>query len=509
MNTVSLQEAVKEIARTGKRSADWGDAEPYLFIVGAGVSSPSVPLAAEIQKHCEREAGALGKVEPLERASAVEQYSYWFLKAYPSAIEQQRYLQALIENKPITAANLRLAHLLIQGDIAKILITPNFDEFVSKALGIFGYGKLRLCDHPETVERVGPEEQDVQIIHVHGTYRYYDLVNLKPQIESRAEGSQSTSFTMLGLVDRILVNRSPLVVGYSGWEGDVIMSALHRRLERRRLRYRMFWFCYREDTLDTLPQWLRGHTDVVFVLPEKWSKRLGPAKTEKPIDDLSSVGEIDEHASAVSNSRQVSGVLAAQDVFEALIRELALKAPELVRDPLAFFATQLRQALLSAEDSDGRIEADPYSLRSVVERIELARRQQISEAREIEVTLESVRDALRRSLYLDAARRARSVKFASLDAEHSKELVGLLILVLQNGRIEPSEKKKAAQICIDICKPVAEEARSKHWARLWIAALYEHAHALQTLGSIEESVPHMNELRWHTRVTRPRGGSGG
>ena len=133
-------------------------------------------------------------------------------------------------------ANLRLAHLLIQGDGSQILITPNFDEFVLKALGIFGYGKLRLCDHPETVERVGPEEQDVQIIHVHGTYRYYDLANLKPQIESRATGSQSTSFTMLGLLDRILVNRSPLVVGYSGWEGDVIMSALHRRLERRRIR---------------------------------------------------------------------------------------------------------------------------------------------------------------------------------------------------------------------------------------------------------------------------------
>jgi len=504
MNIVSLQEAVKEIARTGKRAADWDGVEPYLFIVGAGVSYPSVPLAAEIQKHCEREVSALSLVNPPERVSAVEQYSYWFLKAYPSAIEQQRYLQSLIENKPITAANLRLAHLLIQSDIVKIVITPNFDDFVSKGLGIFGYTKLRLCDHPETVERVGPEEQDVQIIHVHGTYRYYDLANLKPQIESRAEGSQSTSFTMLGLLDRILVSRSPMVVGYSGWEGDVIMSALHRRLERRRLRYRLFWFCYREDALDTLPQWLKGHADVVFVSPEKQGKRLVPLKAEKPMDDLSAVGAIEEDASGVSGSRQASDTLAAQDVFEALIRELALKAPELVRDPLAFFASQLRQALLSAEDPTGQPEADPYSLRSVVERIELARRQQISEAREVEVALESVRDALRRSQYLDAAKKAKSIRFASLDAQRSRELVQLLILVLQNGRVEPKENKKAAQICIDICKPVVEEARSKDWARLWITALYVYARALHSLGSLEESVSAYEQVAVaHARYPSP------
>ena len=103
MNTVSLQEAVKEIARTGKRAADWDGAEPYLLIVGAGVSYPSVPTAADIQKHCEREAGVLGQVLTRFKGHPLSiRYSYWFLKAYPSAIEQQRYLQALIENKPIT-----------------------------------------------------------------------------------------------------------------------------------------------------------------------------------------------------------------------------------------------------------------------------------------------------------------------------------------------------------------------------------------------------------------------
>ena len=175
---------------------------------------------------------------------------------------------------------------------------------------------------------------------------------------------------------------------------------------------------------------------------EKRSNRAVIGQIEKPTDDLSAVGDIDEIPSAVSSGRQMSAVLAAQDVFEALIRELALKAPELVRDPLAFFATQLRQALLSTEDPTGRPEADPYSLRSVVERIELARRQQISEAREMEVTLEGVRDALRRSQHLDAARKARSVKFASLDADHSKELVQLLILVLQTTGSSPSRRRK-------------------------------------------------------------------
>src|SRR4029077_15077607 len=141
--------------------------------------------------------------------------------------------------------------------IAKILVTPNFDEFASRAIAVFGQTIIRVCDHPATVERIDPEDGSIQIVHVHGTYRYYDLANLRPQIESRAEGSRSTSFTTLALLDRIFVNRSALVVGYSGWEVHVIMTALQRRLAGgRRLPYRMFWFCYRPEATDSLPDWL-------------------------------------------------------------------------------------------------------------------------------------------------------------------------------------------------------------------------------------------------------------
>jgi tetratricopeptide (TPR) repeat protein len=180
--------------------------------------------------------------------------------------------------------------------------------------------------------------------------------------------------------------------------------------------------------------------------------------------------------------------LAAQDVFDALIRELQLEAPELVRDPLGFVASQLKQAILSAEEPAGSSVSDPYSLRSVVERIELARRQQIKETQENEVSLESIRDALRRSSYLEAARKAKKIDLVALDENHSKDFVELLTLALQNLQNNPAEAKKASQICVEICRPVPEDLRSKIWAKLWVTALYEYARALDKLGSAPEAI---------------------
>jgi tetratricopeptide (TPR) repeat protein len=491
VNASFLEDVVKEIAETSRRAKGRGDPGPYAFVVGAGISTPSVPLASEIQRLCEEEAGRLGIAGEPQKLSAIERYSYWFMKAYPNAIEQQIYLQSLIEGKPATAANFRLAHLLLQSSVAKIVLTPNFDGFISKALAVFGHTGFRLCDHPETVERVDPEEKVIQIVHVHGTFRYYDLANLRPQIESRAEVSRSTSFTMLGLLDRILVNRSPIVVGYSGWDGDVIMTALKRRLNRR-LRYRMFWFCFRRDSADSLPDWLRGHEDVVFVFPRE-PVRSAPAVVEEKAVASSSADLPDNTViGPIPDERAGQSTLPAQDVFDGLIRELGLEAPELVRDPLGFFARQLDEAIPQS-GLQGQELGDPYSLKSVVKRMEHAQRLERETTKETERSLENIRDAVRRSSYLEAIRVAKNVRSKDLDEGRSVELIRLMSLAITSTAKEMAEQLEAAEIVSLICRSLPEELQSADAARLLGETLNKKAEALKGLGRKEEAIRALDE----------------
>ncbi len=74
---------------------------------------------------------------------------------------------------------------------------------------------------------------------------------------------------MASLPDRVLSRRSPLVIGYGGWDGDVIMTALKRRLQSP-LPHNLYWFCYRRSDLDSLPPWLKSHRQVYFVVPPSY-----------------------------------------------------------------------------------------------------------------------------------------------------------------------------------------------------------------------------------------------
>src|SRR3972149_7514452 len=150
---------------------------PFFFLVGAGISYPHIPLAFGIEKHCKEIAQKYNRVDEPTGKRLIDTYSHWFNQAYPQPIQRQRYLRSLIEGKPISHANLRLAHLLLEKRIASLVVTPNFDDFLSRALTLFGIPHI-LCDHPKTVERIHPEQNDVQIVHVHGTYWFYDCCNL-------------------------------------------------------------------------------------------------------------------------------------------------------------------------------------------------------------------------------------------------------------------------------------------------------------------------------------------
>ncbi len=92
-----LDEAIGEIAQACQYAADEENRKRFVFLVGAGLSYPSVPLARNIESDC-REIAEKRKIKPLAgEPSAMERYSYWFGKAYPQRLQRQRYLKCLIE----------------------------------------------------------------------------------------------------------------------------------------------------------------------------------------------------------------------------------------------------------------------------------------------------------------------------------------------------------------------------------------------------------------------------
>jgi len=200
----------------------------------------------------------------------MDRYSWWLAQAFPSRRDRQQHLKRLITNRPLTQANLLLAHLLIDRRISNLVVTTNFDDLLSRALSVF-YTPHITCDHPATIQRIEPELDEIQIVHVHGTYWFYDACNVTNEIDDRATPSQDSTFSMRQFLEQLLNQRSPLVIGYSGWERDVFMTALRRRLLTP-LKYRIYWFCYDRTQLALLPAELLNHPDVCFVAGERASQ---------------------------------------------------------------------------------------------------------------------------------------------------------------------------------------------------------------------------------------------
>jgi tetratricopeptide (TPR) repeat protein len=380
MDTSTLETAVSHIQQACAQVVR----SPFFFVVGAGISCPSVPLASEVESRCRKIAAEYGRSQESRSDRPVDRYSHWFDMALPQPAQRQEFLRNLIDRKPITLPNFQLAHLLIAGRVASLVVTPNFDDFISRALTLFGKPHIS-CDQPYGVDRIDPESDQVQIVHVHGTYKFYDCANLTAEIRNAARRPSDRLFSMASLLDNILYRRSPIVVGYSGWEGDAIMTALERRLKEA-VGYNVYWFCYRTSEIDAAPEWLRNHPNVRFVVPPN-------AELRAPVDP--------DSTQPSGRTREGQGdvpTLAAHQVFGALIRRFGLQTPELILDPLAFLARQLEDSLPKGEEAASRAFLD-YSLQGALDRV----RQAIKLLSEQGVgPLAKIRDAMGRQQYHEA-----------------------------------------------------------------------------------------------------------
>src|SRR4051812_47851431 len=152
-SVVELDIAAGEIKQACDELGAEGYNSPFFFIVGAGISYPPVPLAAAIIEHCQELAGKYKREAQPSVTAALDRYSTWFGRAYPSARQRQQYMRSLIERQPLSLASLRLGHLLSSRRLTNIVITTNFDDFIARALRLFGE-EPAICDHPRTIGRI-------------------------------------------------------------------------------------------------------------------------------------------------------------------------------------------------------------------------------------------------------------------------------------------------------------------------------------------------------------------
>jgi tetratricopeptide (TPR) repeat protein len=415
---------------------------PYFIIAGAGVSAPIIPTADLLTAECRDSVGELEEGPGADATSAAA-YSYWMERAHPEQWQRRKYIEDKIRDKPISLANLRLAHLLLSGYLTNIVVTPNFDDFVAQALDLLGQPHV-LCDHPATVGRIDPERAVPQVVHVHGTYWFYDAVNLQTEISSRAAALTGTSDTMASFLDTMLKQRSPLVIGYSGWEGDVIMEALRRRLSPAfsTLSSNIYWFCYRREAIEMLPSWLVNHKDVRIVAPPAAASQTAvprSAALEQPqqsagtplaLDGRRSPLERPGEARAVEGSGGSTGssavpaaalaspTLPADRVLGLLINMLGAPVPPIADNPVAYFAGQMRARLSGIQDLETDV---AYSFGDILDRIERARNCDEKASTPNQELMPELRNLMRSARYRDGIRLLLEAPPAAIEAMSTED----------------------------------------------------------------------------------------
>jgi tetratricopeptide (TPR) repeat protein len=479
MPEIDLQTAVQEIVASTASKRPRGEF-PFFLIVGAGISYPQIPLASGIETRCREkltDAGS-GADLSLEGKTPLDRYETLFKKAYPQSEDRQEFLHDLIHRAPISAANFRLAHLLGELQLTNLVFTPNFDEMLSRALRLLGYDVV-VCDHPKTTGRVRLMRQNLQVVHVHGTHWFYDCCNLRAEMEGRSRRDVTDGLTMGQLLDRVLADRSPVVVGYSGWKGDVIMAALERRLQQPTLPCNLYWFCFNRRPVEdpnALPSELKDHPSVRLVLPPPPPPLMDNKKRKLE-------GQLPSERMA-GERLEDEPTLAARDVFEAFLRRLDLRAPRLTSEPLDFFLEHMTQNLSSEEEDEI---TDPYSIRDALSRIrEGARleREQGTNAKNIaNHLLAQLNDAVRRSDYAKAIEAAQEMNLPKLIVDQRVRLDEALEKV-SLGTSDAEQKIAACDIRLKLAKTCQDmtEVETTDWNRRTVEASRELASALAIKG---------------------------
>lgn len=423
---IGLREAINRIWETVKITEDQnaGSECPYIFIVGAGISVPEILSASGIIQHCQEKIRELYKDNEEELKSifdkaqtmpmnSAEYYSYWFGQAYKNKIHRQQYLKSIISKARISTSNLLLAQVLHSKKIATTVITPNFDNHLLKSLSLLGNYDVFSADNVLDNVALTKNSQEIQIMHVHGTYQFYDCCNLSNEIAKIANGQGIKSTA--GTIEEFLKNQSPIVIGYSGWEDDVIMSKLKERLQYAVLPYGLVWFCYSKKDYENLPGWLKEADDVFCVVPD-----------------------IKEDAEGVSDKDAEPLYLPAEDVLNALITRFEFSAPNLFSNPIQYYI-ELIDGFLPEN-------ADVFPIRSWKRRLDFIE----EHLDDIEKQIIALESAAARKDVIDITRTLRQMDYSFIPVDDLEHVINGIILPLLNSKNRIEDEKDLLEFLDEI-----------------------------------------------------------
>ena len=268
------------------------------------------------------------------------------------------------------------------------------------------------------------------------------------------------------------------------------MSALKRRIQSP-LPSNLYWFCYRREEINSLPDWLKSSQSVYFVVPPQQISRemdaLHPDMESHVMKrvELSLPLETKEY----SGEKTDKSTSSAQQVLDKLIKIFGLKSPELTRDPLGFFAKHMRNSLVPDDNDIVKNESGIYLIGYVIERIEQANKQYISTIPEIESQLEKVRDAVRRTQYHEAINLAVKIDKNPLTPTQLRGLMDVAWSATSNLYDNSNEELNGYDLIIALGNMLLEHDNDKPALREQVAtALVNKGITLGTLNRSEEAI---------------------
>jgi tetratricopeptide (TPR) repeat protein len=438
---IQLDKAIQQIKRICDVTSKSEKKFPYFFIIGAGVSQPHIKLSSDIILECKEinKKNNLG-IEDTHESDKIKEYSYWLEQVYPSPELRRQYFEKITKDKPISTAQLRLAHLILKKKVTNIVVTPNFDDQLSRALWLFEKEHISY-DHPRTIERIDLNRDSIHVIHVHGNYHFYDIKNLAGEIKDNADNS-----LMLDKLTAIMSQYSPIVIGYSGWKNDVIMKAMERVIGST-TKNNLYWFCYCEEDIDSLPDFLKNATNVKFVIPNvgKIFQELPSTIPSIITNDFSKLPPETTPQSSMfqespkfnkesfSNNLIKFPSLTAVQVFDEFNRAFDCGSPELLDNPIEFFINKLKLMDPSLKDPDeyGKTsDVDIYSIGRVIRKMSRAEKYLDEQSEKSERDLNAIITAVRQSNYADALKIAGDLQVSLLEED---EQIGDFVNAMRNA----------------------------------------------------------------------------
>lgn len=321
-----------------------GNVLPYFFVIGAGVSAPEVPTSATIVDLCKKEVEKMDSREYEKCLIDTEQYiknsmkyySSWIECAYPNKFDRSRFFKNLIKSSKISSANLMLAQILYSKKIATTVITTNFDDKLKQSLDLIGMKDVFVAANRMDNLVVNSHNKEIQIIHVHGTYNFYDCANLEKEISDVSRASDIVSSARI--VEDFLRSQAPIIVGYSGWENDVIMSRIKERLKNT-VPYKYIWVCYSKEAYLQLPKWLIENDNIEFVYPFIHND-----------DDCRKEGKSIKNRFLNSGIDEQANFIQATMFFSKLIAKFKIEVPKLFTNPSLYYSEMLSKVLPYDQD---------------------------------------------------------------------------------------------------------------------------------------------------------------